>query len=109
MGRAVTERGGKSWFFLPVDYAWGEAISADLGAAIKDSGGRSWVRENPLNTSDFLVSLQEQGSKADLSRLAECRARDTINPLSRRMSSASLSRSASRPVCSISMMHMPLA
>jgi branched-chain amino acid transport system substrate-binding protein len=54
MGRAVTERGGKSWFFLPVDYAWGEALSADLGAAIRDSGGTVVGSvKTPLNTSDF--------------------------------------------------------
>jgi len=80
MGRAVTERGGKSWFFLPVDYAWGEAISADLGAAIKDSGGRVVGSvKTPLNTSDFSsFLLQAQASKADVVALLNAGS-DTIN------------------------------
>jgi branched-chain amino acid transport system substrate-binding protein len=80
MGRAVTERGGKSWFFLPVDYAWGEALSADLGAAIKDSGGTVVGSvKTPLNTSDFSsFLLQAQASKADVVALLNAGA-DTIN------------------------------
>ncbi|MCA6113126.1 ABC transporter substrate-binding protein [Bradyrhizobium cenepequi] len=80
MGRAVTERGGKSWFFLPVDYAWGEALSADLSAAIKASGGKIVGSvKTPLNTPDYSsFLLQAQASKADVVALLNAGA-DTIN------------------------------
>ncbi|MGY3606509.1 MULTISPECIES: ABC transporter substrate-binding protein [unclassified Bradyrhizobium] len=80
MGRAVTESGGKSWFFLPVDYAWGEALSADLTAAIKASGGTVVGSvKTPLNTADFSsFLLQAQASKADVVALLNAGS-DTIN------------------------------
>jgi branched-chain amino acid transport system substrate-binding protein len=80
MGRAVTATGAKTWFFLPVDYAWGEALSADLGAAIRDSGGTVLGSvKTPLNTPDFSsFLLQAQASKADVVALLNAGA-DTIN------------------------------
>lgn len=68
MGRAVTQEGGKTWFFLPVDYAWGEALSGDLTPAIAAEGGKVIGSvKTPLNTSDFSsFLLQAQASKADV-------------------------------------------
>jgi branched-chain amino acid transport system substrate-binding protein len=79
MGRAVTQSGGKSWFFLPVDYAWGEQMSADLTAAIKASGGTVVGSvKTPLNTSDYSsFLLQAQASKADVVALLNA-GQDTI-------------------------------
>jgi branched-chain amino acid transport system substrate-binding protein len=80
MGRAVTKSGGKSWFFLPVDYAWGEALSTDLTAAVKASGGTVVGSvKTPLNTADFSsFLLQAQASKADVVALLNA-GHDTIN------------------------------
>ncbi len=80
MGQAVTAQGGKSWFFLPVDYAWGEALSADLGAAVTAGGGRVVGSvKTPLNTADYSsFLLQAQASKADVVALLNAGA-DTIN------------------------------
>jgi len=79
MGRAVTQNGGKSWFFLPVDYAWGEQLSVDLTAAITASGGKVVGSiKTPLNTSDFSsFLLQAQASKADVVALLNA-GQDTI-------------------------------
>lgn len=79
MGRAVTQSGGKSWFFLPVDYAWGEQLSVDLTAAITASGGKVVGSvKTPLNTSDFSsFLLQAQASKADVVALLNA-GQDTI-------------------------------
>ncbi|GGC77379.1 ABC transporter substrate-binding protein [Chelatococcus reniformis] len=80
MGRAVTAQGGKSWFFLPVDYAWGEALSADLSAAVQASGGTvTGSVKTPLNTADYSsFLLRAQASKADVVALLNAGA-DTIN------------------------------
>jgi branched-chain amino acid transport system substrate-binding protein len=80
MGRAVTKGGGKSWFFLAVDYAWGEALSTDLTAAIKASGGTVVGSvKTPLNTADYSsFLLQAQASKADVVALLNA-GQDTIN------------------------------
>src|SRR5690606_18612909 len=49
-GSAVVNEGGKSWFFLTADYAFGHALEADTAAVVKASGGevRGAVR-HPLN------------------------------------------------------------
>ena len=82
MGRAVTQEGGKTWFFLPVDYAWGEALSGDLTPAIVAEGGKVIGSvKTPLNTSDFSsFLLQAQASKADVVALLNAGA-DTINSI----------------------------
>lgn len=82
MGRAVTKQGGKTWFFLPVDYAWGEALSGDLTPAITAEGGKVVGSvKTPLNTSDFSsFLLQAQASKADVVALLNAGA-DTINSI----------------------------
>ncbi|MDQ8018788.1 MAG: ABC transporter substrate-binding protein, partial [Bordetella sp.] len=38
-GGAVVDRGGKSWFFLTADYAFGQALETDTTAVIKAKGG----------------------------------------------------------------------
>ena len=71
-GGAVVERGGKSWFFLTADYAFGHSLEADTSAIIKAKGGTvvGNVR-HPLNASDFSsFLLQAQNSKAQVLGLA---------------------------------------
>src|SRR3546814_16834008 len=71
-GTALVEQGGKSWFFLTSDYAFGHALARDTGAAVKAAGGTvvGAVR-HPLNNSDFSsFLLQAQGSGAPVLALA---------------------------------------
>jgi branched-chain amino acid transport system substrate-binding protein len=78
--RAVVAEGGKSWFLLVADYAFGHQMANDLSKVVKTSGGTvvGQVR-HPLNTSDFSsFLLQAQSSKAQIIGLASAGA-DTIN------------------------------
>jgi branched-chain amino acid transport system substrate-binding protein len=78
--RAVVAEGGKSWFLLVADYAFGHQMASDLTKVVKASGG-TLVGEvrHPLNTSDFSsFLLRAQSSKAQIIGLASAGA-DTIN------------------------------
>jgi branched-chain amino acid transport system substrate-binding protein len=80
--RAVVQRGGDTWFFLTVDYAYGHALAHDTGEFVKQAGGRvlGEVR-HPLNTQDFSsFLLQAQTSGAKIVGLANGGA-DTINAI----------------------------
>ena len=71
-GTAVVERGGKDWFFLTADYAFGHALENDTTAVIKAKGGKvvGGVK-HPLSTQDFSsFLLQAQASKAKIIGLA---------------------------------------
>jgi branched-chain amino acid transport system substrate-binding protein len=79
---AVVKGGGKSWYFLTADYAFGTALQNDATAAVKAAGGNvvGSVR-HPLSTSDFSsFLLQAQSSKADILGLANAGG-DTINAI----------------------------
>src|SRR5262249_12579336 len=79
-GRAVVAEGGKSWFLLVADYAFGHQMASDLSKVVKTSGGTvvGEVR-HPLNSSDFSsFLLRAQSSKAQIVGLASAGA-DTIN------------------------------
>jgi branched-chain amino acid transport system substrate-binding protein len=81
-GSAVVKAGGKSWFFLTADYAFGYALERDVSAVVKNSGGNvlGSVR-HPINTSDFSsFLLQAQASKAQIVGLANAGG-DTINSI----------------------------
>jgi branched-chain amino acid transport system substrate-binding protein len=77
---AVVKAGGKSWYFLTADYAFGTALQADATTAVKAAGGTvvGSVRA-PLAASDFSsFLLQAQSSKAQILGLANAGG-DTIN------------------------------
>ena len=79
-GKAIVQTGGKTWFFLTADYAFGHALEADTAAVVKASGGevKGAVR-HPLSASDFSsFLLQAQASKAQIIGLANAGG-DTIN------------------------------
>jgi branched-chain amino acid transport system substrate-binding protein len=81
-GPAVVKSGGKSWFFLTADYAFGTALQNDASEAVKAAGGTivGSVR-HPLSTSDFSsYMLQAQASKAEILGLANAGG-DTINSI----------------------------
>jgi branched-chain amino acid transport system substrate-binding protein len=78
--RAVIAEGGKSWFLLVADYAFGHQMASDLTKVVNASRGTvvGEVR-HPLNTSDFSsFLLRAQSSKAQIIGLASAGA-DTIN------------------------------
>jgi branched-chain amino acid transport system substrate-binding protein len=69
---ALVKAGGKSWFFLTADYAFGHSLEADASTIVKANGGTvvGAVR-HPLNASDFSsFLLQAQSSKAQVLGLA---------------------------------------
>ena len=81
-GGAVVKQGGKTWFFLTADYAFGHALEADTSRIVKEKGGTvvGAVR-HPLNASDFSsFLLQAQNSKAQILGLANAGG-DTINSI----------------------------
>nr|MBF0683428.1 ABC transporter substrate-binding protein [Pseudomonas sp.] len=71
-GKAVVEQGGKKWFFLALDYAFGHAMVRDTTEVVNASGGEVLgVVKHPLGTSDFSsYLLQAQASKAQVLGLA---------------------------------------
>ncbi len=81
-GNAIVKQGGKSWFFLTADYAFGHSLESDTANVVKAGGGevKGAVR-HPLNASDFSsFLLQAQASKAQIVGLANAGG-DTINSI----------------------------
>ena len=81
-GNAVVKAGGKSWYFLTADYAFGSQLQNDTSAVVKAAGGTvvGSVR-HPLSASDFSsFLLQAQSSKAQILGLANAGG-DTINTI----------------------------
>ncbi|CAB3778838.1 ABC transporter substrate-binding protein [Pararobbsia alpina] len=81
-GSAVVKRGGKSWFFLTADYAFGKSLEKNTAAVVKSAGG-TVVGDvlHPLNASDFSsFLLQAQSSKAQILGLANAGG-DTVNAI----------------------------
>jgi len=81
-GSAVVKAGGKTWFFLTADYAFGYALQRDVANVVTKSGGKvlGEVR-HPINTNDFSsFLLQAQSSKAQVIGLANAGG-DTINSI----------------------------
>ncbi|WP_322999790.1 ABC transporter substrate-binding protein [Castellaniella sp.] len=71
-GSAVVREGGKTWFFLTADYAFGHSLEQDTAAVVKKDGGKvlGAVRA-PIATSDFSsFLLQAQSSGAQVLGLA---------------------------------------
>jgi branched-chain amino acid transport system substrate-binding protein len=81
-GGAVVKAGGKSWYFLTADYAFGAALQNDTTDVVKAAGGTIVGSvKHPLNASDFSsFLLQAQSSKAQILGLANAGG-DTINSI----------------------------
>jgi len=81
-GSAVTAAGGKTWYFLQADYAFGAALEGDTARVVEASGGKVLgVVKHPLSASDFSsFLLQAQASKAQILGLANAGG-DTINAI----------------------------
>ena len=79
---AVLKDGGKSWYILTADYAFGHSMETDIKKVVQAEGGSvvGAVR-HPFPSSDFSsYILQAQGSGADVVALANAGA-DTVNSL----------------------------
>jgi branched-chain amino acid transport system substrate-binding protein len=81
-GNAVVKAGGKSWYFLQADYAFGAQLMNDTSAVVKSAGGNIVGSvKHPLSASDFSsFLLQAQSSKAQILGLANAGG-DTINSI----------------------------
>ena len=81
-GNAVVKAGGKSWYFLTADYAFGAQLQNDASTVVKAAGGSVVGSvKHPLSASDFSsFLLQAQGSKAQILGLANAGG-DTINAI----------------------------
>jgi branched-chain amino acid transport system substrate-binding protein len=71
-GGAMVKQGGKSWYFLTADYAFGQSLEKDTAEVIKANGGTVLGSvKHPLGASDFSsFLLQAQSSKAQVLGLA---------------------------------------
>ena len=79
-GKAMVEKGNKTWFFITADYAFGEQLQKDATKVVNDAGGKVLGSvKHPLNASDFSsFLLQAQSSKAQVLAMANAGG-DTIN------------------------------
>jgi branched-chain amino acid transport system substrate-binding protein len=81
-GNAVVQQGGKSWYFLTADYAFGAQLQNDTTKVVEAAGGKILGSvKHPLSATDFSsFLLQAQGSKAQILGLANAGG-DTINSI----------------------------
>jgi branched-chain amino acid transport system substrate-binding protein len=78
----VLAQGGKTWFFITADYAFGQDLEKQATDEVIASGGKvlGSVR-HPIGTNDFSsFLLQAQASKADVVALANAGG-DTVNTI----------------------------
>ncbi len=81
-GGAIVKQGGKSWYFLTADYAFGQSLEKDTADVVKAAGGKVLGSvKHPLSASDFSsFLLQAQASKAQILGLANAGG-DAINSI----------------------------
>ncbi|HEY8050832.1 MAG TPA: ABC transporter substrate-binding protein [Ramlibacter sp.] len=79
---AITKEGGKTWYFLTADYAFGTQLREAATRVVEANGGKSLGEVRvPLSTTDFSsFLLQAQGSNAQVLGLANAGG-DFINSL----------------------------
>lgn len=82
VGKALTQQGGNSWYFITVDFAFGLGLEKATSEVVEKSGAKvlGAVR-HPLNTTDFSqYLLKAQASGAKVIGLANA-GTDTINAI----------------------------
>ncbi|MGX9217037.1 ABC transporter substrate-binding protein [Massilia varians] len=79
-GAAMLKQGGKSWYFLTADYAFGQSLEKDTADVVKAGGGTVVGSvKHPLSASDFSsFLLQAQASRAQVLGMANAGG-DLIN------------------------------
>ncbi len=82
LANAVVARGGKTWFYLTADYAFGDVLQARMSEEVTADGASNiGAARHPLGTKDFssmLVSAQNSG--ADVLGLANAGG-DSVNAI----------------------------
>ncbi|MFS2005710.1 ABC transporter substrate-binding protein [Duganella sp. CT11-25] len=81
-GGAIVKQGGKSWYFMTADYAFGQSLEKDTSDVVKAAGGKVLgAVKHPLSASDFSsFLLQAQSSGAQILGLANAGG-DAINSI----------------------------
>ena len=81
-GGTMVKQGGKTWYFITADYAFGHDLERDTAAVVEQDGGKVLGQSLvPLNTADFSNYLLEaQGSGAQVVGLANAGS-DTSNSI----------------------------
>ncbi len=81
-GRALVKAGGKSWFFVTADYAFGHSLEKDTMDVVKANGGSvAGSVRHPFPANDFSsFLLKAQSSGAQVIGLANA-GNDTINSI----------------------------
>ena len=81
-GGTIVKQGGKNWFFLTADYAFGHSLEKDTSDVVTAAGGKVLGSvKHPLSASDFSsFLLQAQNSKAQILGLANAGG-DAINAI----------------------------
>ena len=84
-GSAIVKSGGKSWYFIGADYAFGHALQRDTAEVVEAEGGKVLgAVYAPINTSDFSsFLLQAQASKSEIVGLANA-GNDATNAIKQR-------------------------
>jgi branched-chain amino acid transport system substrate-binding protein len=81
--KALMDIGGKSWFFLTADFAFGHSLEQDTAEIVKANGGKvlGALRHPAFQGIDFSsLVLQAQSSKADVIGLANS-SNDIVNAI----------------------------
>ena len=81
-GGTIVKQGGKSWYFMTADYAFGQSLEKDTAEVVKAAGGKVLGSvKHPLGASDFSsFLLQAQASKPQILGLANAGG-DAINSI----------------------------
>jgi branched-chain amino acid transport system substrate-binding protein len=79
---AITQRGGKDWFFITADYAFGHSLQEQASAVVTAQGGKVLgAAKHPIGATDFAsFLLSAQNSKAQVIGLANAGG-DTVNTI----------------------------
>lgn len=82
IGKAIVAQGGKKWFFVSADYAFGKDLEKQTVEAVEANGGTvAGTVRHPIGTADFSsYLLQAQSSGADVIAFANAGA-DTTNAM----------------------------
>lgn len=77
---AITQRGGKEWYFLTADYTFGHSLQEQASAVVNAQGGKVLgAARHPMAATDFAsFMVSAQNSKAQVIGLANAGS-DTVN------------------------------
>lgn len=81
LGRFIVGQGGKSWYFITADYAFGHDLEKQASDEVNTQGGKVLGSvKHPLGASDFASYLiQAQSSKAEVVAFANAGADQTTS------------------------------